>query len=263
MHVNAVKFVYLHRRLLIESVLSEVRSKYAGSAVGLGWLVLNPILILGFYATVYLVIFRIRPIGMDRFTYVAHILAGLLPFLTISESLNAGSQSLSANRDIFKNTVFPAELLIAKTVFAAHIQMLVGLAGLLLVLLFRNGLSATVLLLPAVVIAQYCFLVGVVWILSLLSLVLRDIQNLIGFLVMALMVASPIAYTPHMVPENLRALLYLNPVAHFIVSYQDIIVHGVFPKWYTLGFVFVGSFCVFSLGFAIFVRLKKVVANYA
>jgi lipopolysaccharide transport system permease protein len=261
--MNAWAYLYSYRRLLSGSVRADLQSRYAGSVFGLGWFILTPILFLVFYSTVYLVIFKLRPMGMDQWTYICHIMAGILPFLSVSESLAVGTQSISSNRDIFKNTVFPPEVLVSKTVIAGQAQLVVGLCILVAVALFRSGFHWSLMLLPVLLGLQVLFLVGACWILSLINLVFRDLQNIIGFLTMAIMVASPIAYTPDMVPERLRFFLWLNPMAHFILLYQSIVVHGTEPPLGSLITVVVLSLGFFTVGFFVFSRLKKVVANYA
>ena len=261
--MNPWAYLFSYRRLLLGSVVADLRSRYAGSVFGLGWFFLNPLLFLLFYATVYLFIFKLRPLGMDQASYICHILAGLLPFLAVSEALTAGTQSLSANRDIFKNTVFPPEILVSRIVLSSQVQLLIGLVILIGVGAVRSGLHLSLLLLPLLLFLQVLFLIGVCWMFSLVNLVFRDLQNIMSFLVMAIMVASPIAYTPDMVPEKIRFFLYLNPMAHFILIYQSIVVHGESPPMSSLVTVTVLSVVVFTMGFFMFTRLKKVIANYA
>lgn len=261
--IASFSFLHKHRRLLAKAVASEVKQRYAGSVVGWGWFVLNPILFLLFYATVYLVIFRIRPSGLDQASYICHILAGILPFLTFSESLAAGASSLSVNREIFKNTVFPADLVVVRSVLTCHTQLFAGILLLVTFTVFRSGPSFSLLVIPFILICQIMFLTGVSWVFSLVSLVFRDLQNIIGFLSMALMVASPIAYTSEMVPEGLKFFLWLNPMAHFILAYQTIVVLGETPTVQSMAILLCFSSVTFVAGYTIFQRLKKVIANYA
>ena len=73
--------IWSRRVLLWRSVLVSLRQRFAGSTLGLAWHVLGPAILLLLYAMIYLVIFRVRPVGMDPLTYVLYIFSGLVPLL--------------------------------------------------------------------------------------------------------------------------------------------------------------------------------------
>ncbi len=108
--------------------------------------------------------------------------------------------------------------------------MVSGMVIVLLASLILRKISVAILLFPLVWMLHVMFLIGLLWILSLVNLVFRDLQNIIGVVIMYLMIASPIGYTPEMVPQSMKMLLTLNPLAHFIVAYQDLIVFGRLPR---------------------------------
>ena len=62
--------------------------------------------------------------------------------------------------------------------------------------------------------------------LSLLNVIFRDIQNILTPVLMIILIASPFAYTPNLVPDEPAPFLLLNPFAYFVVAYQQIIVLG-------------------------------------
>ena len=107
------------------------------------------------------------------------------------------------------------------------------------------------------------FAVGVGWILSLVSLVARDIQHSLTLIVMMLFVLSPFAYTPDMVPAALKIIIYFNPLSYFVLCFQSIICYGAFPGLIpALGALVlgVGSFVA---GLVLFQRVKFVFFDYA
>ena len=89
--------------------------------------------------------------------------------------------------------------------------------------------SWTVVLLPAIWPLNVVSLIGIVWFLSLLNVIFRDIQNLLTPVLMVMLVISPIAYTPEIVPDSLKPLILLNPFAYFVVAYQQVITLGIYP----------------------------------
>ena len=78
--------VISRRELLYRTTISEIRRRYAGSIMGMAWLLLGPVLLMVLYATIYGVVFRLKPPEMSSNTYVIYILVGLVPFLGIQRS---------------------------------------------------------------------------------------------------------------------------------------------------------------------------------
>jgi lipopolysaccharide transport system permease protein len=106
------------------------------------------------------------------------------------------------------------------------------------------------------------WLIGVNWILSLLNVIFRDLQNLVTAVLMVMLVASPIAYTPDMVPSSLKPLLAVNPFAYFVVAYQQVIMLGIWPSMPHLALLVVMSIVTFWVGGWLFYRAKRVIIDY-
>lgn len=243
--------------------MDEVRAKYAGSVVGLFWVILSPLILLTLYSLVYLVIFRVQPASMTQHGYVLYILSGLVPFLGFADALNTGSLSLSSNKAILLNTVYPAELVPLRAVLASHAMTIVGLGLVVLAALFLGSYSWALVLLPALLLFQIMLAVGMAWVFSLASLVLRDISHVLGFATMLLLIMSPIAYTPDMVPDRLQFIIYLNPLSYFITGFQEILAYGRPPSVSLFGAIICLGLMSSCVGYWVFRRVKKVFFDYA
>lgn len=253
---------YLPR--LREAVLHDLRLRYGGSVLGLGWAVVGPLLQLSTYAVIYALVLRIRPEGLGTEGYVLMVFSGLVPLLAFNECLVASMGSLSANRALLLNTVFPAELIPLRAALAAQVPGIVGLlvACGLGVVLGRVHWSMFAVV-PALWTLLVMFAVGVGWVLSLLTLVAKDLQHGIGIVTTLLIVCSPFAYTPEMVPPALRAVLWFNPLSYFVLSFQAVLCHGAPPLWQAaLGAALLGIGAFFG-GFALFQRAKAVFFDHA
>lgn len=218
---------------------------------------------MAFYSLVYLVIFRVRPTTMTEHEYVLYILSGLIPFLGLSEALTSGTGSLTLNKAVLLNTVFPSELVPVRAVLVSQATTAVGLALTLIVAFLMGKLSWTMLLVPVVWLLQVMFMIGAVWILALTSLVFRDIQQSLTFVMMTLMVVTPIAYTMDMVPRTLRAVVYINPLSYFVFSFHQLIVFGSTPSIAMVAVMVALALLSYGGGFYVFQRAKKVFFDYA
>jgi lipopolysaccharide transport system permease protein len=211
---------------------------------------------------VYLLIFRVHVAGLSSARYVLFIFSGLVPFLMTSEAISYGVVSVVASKAVLSNTVFPIDLAPPKAVLLSQVTMLVGVVVILVASVFTRALPWTFVLLPVLWGLQLLALTGLLWILSLINLVFRDLPNLTNLLLMMIMVLSPIAYTPDMVPASLKPILVLNPMAYFIVAYQDVMILGRLPGPGNMLFVVVFSVGLFVAGGYFFARSKPVFIDY-
>lgn len=258
-----IAVMWRYRRLLLGTAWLELKGAYAGSALGFAWVVLSPLIMIAIYSSVYTFIFRVSLPHMTTFDYVMRVAAGLFTFTAFGGALGQGATAMLKNRNIVMNAVFPAELLPVRAVLIAFPPLAVGLPLLAFVaLVFGHG-GWTLLLLPILFVLLFMLMSGVAWILSLLTLILRDLQHAIQFVVMVLLIITPIGYTVSMVPAKLLPIVRLNPLAYFVFAFQDIVSMGQMPQTRGLIVIVVMSCLSFWLGFWTFEKVKRAFYDYA
>lgn len=226
--------------------------------LGIAWVILYPIVFLGMYSLIYIFVFKVRFGLFNTNEYVAVIFCGLIPFLGFCEGLSMGIPSVVTNASLIKNTLFPIELIPVKAVLIGQFTQVVGMALLLLVAGLLGKVTIYWGLLPVIWCFQMIMTVGIVWFFSALNVFLRDIQTMIGPVILMLMMVSPIAYTADMVPPELRHFLAINPLYYIIISYQDSLMLGQFPRGSILLWLGLLSLFCFGGGYWFFSRLKGV-----
>lgn len=257
-----MRFISSHRSLLLRVIHGEIRARYAGSLLGASWVFFAPALLLSVYALIYVKIFRTTVPDLSTAGYVLFIFSGLVPFLAMSESITSSLGAVLNNKAILSNTVYPIDLTPVTAVVVSQGIMAVGFVIIIIGDLIFGYLTPFILLLPVIWFFQILALTGLAWILSILNVLLRDVQNVVGVVLLLLLISAPIAYTPSQVPAQLDLLILLNPVAWFITAYQDIAVLGFSPHlnhWAGLIGFSVGTFVV---GSWVFDRVKPIVADH-
>jgi lipopolysaccharide transport system permease protein len=251
-----------HLRLLLRVTWSDLGRRYAGSLLGIGWVVVAPAISIALYAAIYRLVFRVHVPGLGGWDYVLYVFAGLVPYLMTAEALTGGLASVVVNRSILNNTVFPIDLAPVKAVLSAQGSMVAGMIVTIAGVIAIGRAHWTILLMPVVWALQVLAMIGVSWVFSLVNVVLRDLQNLITLLLVMLMIASPIAYTPAMVPSSLQWVLWVNPLAYFVLIYQKILVLGELPDPLQAALLVVISLGLFFLGGFFFSRTKAAMIDY-
>jgi len=238
----------------------EVVGRYRGSVLGIVWSFANPVLLLAVYTFVFSVVFNARwNTGSESKADFAVILfVGMIIYGLFAECLNRAPGLILAHPNYVKKVVFPLEILplvaLGVAFFHAAISLIVLLA---FCLALNHALPWTILLLPLVILPLALVTLGVSWLLSSLGVFLRDVGQVVGLLTTVLMFASPVFYPVASIPENYRAILYLNPLATIIEQARDVLIWGKVPDLTVLGVLTVVSALVAWLGFAWFQKTRR------
>jgi len=241
--------------LLLRSVKVEARAQHAGTVLGLFWIVLGPFLLLSLYAVIYSVIFDIRVPNFSRAEYILNVFSGLVLFLAFSQGMATSTNALQKEAKlVFSN--FPAEFIPTKAVMVSYIVLVPATLFVVIGDLALSKPSWHLLLLPVVAFLQIMFSIGLGCVLSLLGLVMRDVSFIIQYLVIAMLVVTPIAYTPDMVPASIKPLLYLNPLYYFVSANQHLILMNTLPPLIEILLGTGLSVAMFLLGVALFKRAR-------
>lgn len=259
--MSAFSFIFKHRNMLFATCTQAIRARTIGSALGLAWLVLYPLLFLTLYYIVFFNILQVRVPGLSTPEYILLIFSGLVPFLCFSESFSLGSVSIVSNRTLLKNTLFPIEIVVAKDVISSHVCMGTGMILVWTAVLFTHGWHFTHLLVPLIFLLQIIMTIGIVWITSTITTYFRDMQQAIPILILFMMMVSPIAYTHDMVPERMQSFLSYNPLAFLMSLYRSLLFDGVLNQG-DLAVLILMSLSIYMIGFFIISSLKVTFSNY-
>src|SRR5262245_12556733 len=118
-----------HAPLIVHMTMRELRDRYVGQMLGALWAVGAPLLAMAAYVFAFTFIFRQR-LGIEDtgYGYTAFVLAGLVPWLAMTDVVSRAPVAVSGSANLVKQIVFPAEVLPLKVSLASLPQLLVGLA---------------------------------------------------------------------------------------------------------------------------------------
>ena len=237
-------------------VARQLKVRYKQAVVGAGWVVLQPLISAAIFA---LFIGRYAGVSSEGVPYMLFALGGTAVWGYFSGAANTGSESLIANQNLLRKVYFPREILPLAAVLSGLVDLVIGLA-VLIVVSFAYGipphLSWLALPLPIFILVGFAgaFAVG----LSSLNIYYRDVRYVLPFLIQLGLLASPIAYSLAAVPSSWRTLYaILNPIGGAVDGMRRIVVHGVWPDPVT-GFGALGwSWFLFLVAYTLFKRLER------
>ena len=258
------RLVTTYKTLTWEMAKREITDRYRGQFFGLFWAVIHPLVLIGVYIFVFVIVFKIK-IGGTRempLDYTTYLLSGLIPWMAVQESMSKASTVITSNASLVKQVVFPIEILPIKSVLASMITQGIFFAILIIyVLATHTALPITYALLPLLVFVQMIGMAGVSYVLAAIGTYFRDIKDIVQVFTVVGIYVMPIFYLPEQVPEIFRLILYLNPFSYMIWCYQDALYFGKFMHpWAWVVYIVISHF-VFVLGYRIFCRLKVMFGN--
>ena len=213
--------LWRHRALLGSLVARDLRTRYAGSAGGLFWAAVGPLLQIGILTIVFSYVLRVRFGGASDVPFAVTLAWGLFPWIGFQDGVLRGATALTDNGVLLKRMAFPPEVVLAQPVLSAAVQVVAGLTILgLLMPLLGAGLASTTPLCLIPLAIQVVFAIGVGWILGVLHVYIRDTAQLAVAALQAWFYLTPIVYTVEAAPEALRTLLSLNPMVGIIESFR-------------------------------------------
>jgi len=259
-----IRVIRLNRELIYELTLRDIKGGTVGHGLGPLWIFLQPIVIVLTFMLIFGVVIGSKLAITTTFPgdYTSYILAGLTPWLLMSNALGRAPAAFSGNTSLVKQVVFPIETLPVATVLACFvIYMPAFLLLLFYKLFFGGGFSWLVLALPIVITIHAILCIGLTLLLSVTTPFLRDIREFVTLYIAVSMYFTPAVYLPDWVPALVRPVLYLNPFSYVVWVYQDILFFGVVQHPFAWVVFMVMAIGFFIAGLAVFRRVKPVLGN--
>ena len=251
------KDLYAYRELLKTNVKKDIRGKYKGSFLGVLWSFVSPLLMTLVYALVFPYLMR----GTQYESYTTFLIIGILPWTWFTTSIAQGTFCIIGNGGIIKKVYFPREILPISVVTSGMINYLIQcLIIALFVIINHRPITIYLLFLPLIMLIQYLFTLGIIFITSAINVYIRDLEYIINFIIQLMFYGTPVLYELSMfesAPKWIYTIMKLNPMATIITSYRDVFYWGNTPNIKSLLLVLIASFALCLIGLIIFRKLSK------
>jgi homopolymeric O-antigen transport system permease protein len=282
--IALARHCFRYRELVSAFILRELRARYRGSLLGGLWMVLQPVVFLAVYYTVFLKILQISMVdrlpAATKATLAPGVLdliqseankvsalamfVALIPWTSLQECVNRATGTIFENGNMIKKIAFPSELLPVYLVGYNIVNVAVGFLVFIAAAILVAGLWPSpplLALLPLVLFLQALFMLGMAYLVSTAAVFVRDVAQLIPIGMTVWFFFSPIFYFG-LPPgaEQYEWLLTINPVYHLMAMYRAIFVFeprtmSLFP-WTSMAIFAAVAVVVAIAGYRIFIRYK-------
>ncbi len=239
--------------------LKQIRVRYKQTVLGASWAILRPLITMIVFTVVFS---RFAKIQSDGLSYPIFSYCALLPWMFFSGALTSAISSVVDNSNLIKQIYFPREIFPLSAILANLFDFCVAsIIFIGMAIFYKINVTVLVFLVPILLTFQILFTIGVSLFLSAINVRYRDISHAAVFIIQIWMFACPIVYPVSAVPENLRMLYMLNPMAVIIDGYRRVILQGLPPQWnYLLPAAFI-ILILCSLSYKYFKRVELTFAD--
>lgn len=255
--ITKLQDLWQSRELLRNLVVRDLKVRYKNSVLGIAWSMVTPLALVLIFSFVFTRVFR-SPIK----DFPVFVLAGLLPWQYLSNSISGSVGSIVGNADLIRKIYFPREVLSLSSVMSQAVHFLLSLVvfGVYMIWTGYNMFSQLHFLVLAFVL-QTIFVAGIGMAVAAVNVSFRDLQELLGVILLAWFYATPVIYSLEMVPEPYRSVLSLNPMTWYIALYRQALYHLAGPSAKLILVCSAAGFLSLTVGYLLFGRLSVTFAK--
>lgn len=248
------------RELFLALIVRDVSVRYKQTAVGIAWVVIQPLITVGIFA---FLLGRIAQIPTDGLPYPLFALAGLVPWQVFSRALSDGSMSVVNDQSLVTKVYFPRVLMPAAAVCGSSIDFVITFVLLLVVMtIFGFSLTWYILLTPVLLLITLLTSLSVALWLSALNVLYRDVRYALPFLAQIWLFLTPVLYPTSVIPDGWRLLYSLNPMVSVTEVFRwSVLRSATAPDPVMLGISSVAIMALLLSGLAYFRYVERQMAD--
>lgn len=247
--------LYRHRRYILGNAWADVRHRYAGSAAGAFWTILQPLALIAVFTVIFTQIMQ-RP-GSGDAPYVLYLCSALLPWFAFAECVNRGTHAFVSHAQYLRKVPIPEQVFVAQAAVTAAIGLAISYVLLMLfALLFGHAPSWHWLLIPLPLSLLLAFGFGVGLGLGTLHAFIRDVGQAVPVVLQVGFWAYPVVYRAEDTPRWMQAALPWNPVYPSLEAVRALFLDHRLPAPSLWGAMVIWVCVAVALGSLILRRLR-------
>ena len=252
------KDLWAHRELLYFLVWRDLKVRYKQTALGIAWVLLQPLLMTLVFTVV---LGRLVRISSNGIPYPLFAYSGLMLWTFFSGAIAVAGNCLVGNANLITKIYFPRLIIPLATVFARVVDLAVAFVILIAFMLYYHvSVTAELLLIFPMILLLTSFAVGFGLWLSAVNVKYRDVALALPVLIQLWMFLSPIVYPLSQVPEKWRLLYSLNPIVGILDGFRVALFGGQI-NWPAVGISIAATLIILFYGTYMFQTREKTFAD--
>ncbi|MDO4830693.1 MAG: ABC transporter permease [Clostridia bacterium] len=255
-----LKELWRYRDLVMLFVKRDLKNFYKQTVLGPLWIIIKPFLSTFVFTIIFGIIANISTEGVPQFLF---FMSGNIVWGLFSSCLSQSSSTFIGNARLFGKVYFPRLVMPISGIVYNFVNFLLQFAAFFIltisyVIIGKNvQLNIAALLTPLLMLQISLLGTGFGLLISSVTAKYRDLNILVSFGLSLWMYLTPVVYPSSQVPQSLRPIFLLNPVAPIIETFRfSFLGCGTFEWFYLLISVAVTAIVVF-FGIIVFNQVEK------
>ena len=223
--------LWQYRNFVYSSIRNEFINRFARSALGGLWMIINPLIQVTIFAMVLSTLFAAKLPGIDNpHAYALYLMAGTLVWSLFTETITRCMTLFIEQGEIIKKIRFPRITLPVILMGSTLLNNLLLFASILLIFaLLGHQPTLEVLWIPLLTALLVTLSLGIGLILGVFNVFIRDIAQIVPVLLQITYWLTPIVYPVTIIPDKFKVFLAYNPIYPIVTAYQNVLVYGTPP----------------------------------
>jgi lipopolysaccharide transport system permease protein len=251
--------VWAFRDLTVALASRDVKLRYKQTALGVIWVLIQPLLAAGIFAFVFGKVAKMSSDGQPLFIFS---FTSMLAWNLFNNTITKASMSLVGNSQLISKIFFPRLVLPVSTILSSLIDFAVALCMMAALMgIYHIHPTMKLLLLPAWVLLVLSLALGIGLWTAALTVTYRDVQYILTVFMQMLLYASPIAYSIRDMSAKVRMIYNLNPLTAILQGFRFCIIGGDAPSWQTVLYSVSMSLGLLIVGAVVFKHMERKFAD--
>lgn len=215
--MNDIAFVW-------QFAIDDFKGKYAGSALGVAWAFLQPIITIVLYWFIFQLGFKSAPV--ENFPFILWLMIGLIPWFFVSEAIVNATSSMVEYSYLVKKVLFNIDILpFAKVLSVLLVQFVLVIFAIVLYAIFGYFPDVYYLQIPIYLIYMLVVVSGIAYLTATLYVFFKDVVQIVSIIIQIVFWLTPIVWDFQIMPEMVRKILVFNPFYYVINGYRNIFIY--------------------------------------
>ncbi|NOZ78766.1 MAG: ABC transporter permease [Acidobacteria bacterium] len=219
-----------YRDLVHLLTVSNIKTRYKRSVLGVGWTLLNPLLHMTVLTLAFSAVFK-----SSISDYPVYVLSGLIVWNFFSQVTTASMTAVISGGNLMRQIYIPPSVFCVATAAAGMVNLTLSLIPLVLIMVIMgHPFGFPIVFVPLAVLMLFLFSLGVALVLGTLAVFFTDLVEMYGVLLRAGYFLTAVMYPISVIPKRWRWIIEVNPVYSYIQCFRDPIYAGTFPSWHAI-----------------------------
>lgn len=253
-----IRDLYNNKKLIWTLAINDFKTKYAGSALGITWAFVQPIITILIYWFVFEVGLKSAS-PVEDVPFVLWMTAGIIPWFLFADGIGNATNSLIEYSYLVKKVLFKISILpLVKVISAFFVHLVFVIFTIGIYIWQGQQISIHIVQIAYYSFCTFVLALGISYLTAAIVLFFRDLGQIVGIFLQVGIWLTPIMWSYTMIASESQWLLKINPMYYIVQGYRDSFINGIWfwEHWDQTLYFWGISVLVFAVGAIVFKKLK-------